>query len=787
MERIKEVFKKQTSKIFIGGLFLTLAFLMVGVGGVEKIGANDGSSITITSPNGGGLWELNSPHLITWTQTNIDKVNLYACYGVSSSTCELIVSSLETSGNTGSYSWNIPSDFLERADYKISVVAWQTGVGTDSDKSNEVFTIGGNTTSTDYDIQLLSQTTDEVWEVGKSYVIQWSNSNPDYIKEMNVSLATVDGTKWHTFSSVDSIEGQTDYSMTVVAPTMDGSDYKIKLRGEKAYDGYLTETVSSDGFINLLSSVPASSITVTYPNGGEKWEAGKAYIIVWYSTGYDKVRIYVGCEGYSSGAIMDVSSGATGGSYIYVVPANWAAQTQCKVQVSENLSMLTNITDGVNSDMSNNYFSIVESSASSITVTSPSSDDSLEIGKQYQIKWNTTGLSSDEKLRIIIYTESKQRSHTITESVNNTGSYNWTAEFPGLVIQPNQKFYIYIDNSNIFDYSETFYLSEAEVSIDKSITVISPNGGEELKIGKQYLIKWNATEDVEHVTIALNKNGVYAKNLIGNIKNYGSTSWTPDLSLEVGDDYKIRITNPDDSSVYDESDSYFSISNLSNSTCLPDGTLIKIPGNPKIYVIKNCEKQWIKNAEEFQRGGYKWGNVQEVNIEVINMYVEHLTVNLLKGAHSSKIYRVINGKRLWIPTAAAFNAQGLKWDDVQNVSETNVNQYPVIKLVKLVGSSEVYYLTNSGFKKHIPTAEVFNSYNNKWEDIVEISADELNTFNDVQLIKADGDFKVYKLENGVKRWIKTANAFNRLGLSWTEISPVNKIEINAYPVGMNIE
>ena len=555
-------------------------------------------------------------------------------------------------------------------------------------------------------------------------------------------------------------------------------------------DGH-TES-GNDKFGRRVCSIDSNSpsITIIYPNGGEKWEAGKAYSIVWHSTGYDKVRVYVGCEGYASGAIMDVPSGTVGGSYIYTVPANWAVQDQCKVQVSENVKMLTNITDGVNSDMSNNYFSIIKSSTKSITVTSPNDGDKLEIGKQYQIKWNTTGLSSDEKLKIIIYTESKQRSHIITESVDNTGSYNWTAEFPGLIIQPNQKYSIYITNSNVYAYSENFYLSKT--STDKSITVISPNGGETLKIGEQHLIKWDTTGDIDQVTIALNKNGVYIKNLIWNIKNNSSISWTPDLSLEPGDDYKIRITDPDSSSYdYDESDNYFSITKSSKSTCFPDGTLIKVPNDPKIYIIKDCEKQWIESAEEFKHKGYKWGDVREVNIEIINMYVEHneisIAINLLKEVDNSKIYCIVNGKRLWIPTATAFNAQGLKWNDVQNVEKANINQYPIIKLAKLADSPKVYYLTDNGFKKHIPTAEVFNSYNNRWDDIAEISAISLDAYNDVQLIKTEKDSKVYKLENGKKRWVKTANAFERLRFNWTEIMIINNIDINAYPAGINIE
>ncbi|MCK4859057.1 MAG: hypothetical protein KAS87_00675 [Candidatus Omnitrophica bacterium] len=225
------------------------------------------------------------------------------------------------------------------------------------------------------------------------------------------------------------------------------------------------------------------------------------------------------------------------------------------------------------------------------------------------------------------------------------------------------------------------------------------------------------------------------------------------------------------------------------SSSLPEGTLIKLPDNPKVYVIKDSQKKWIKTIDEFNQEGYKWENVKETNSEVINAYVDYLetTANLLRTIGHNKVYRIVNEKRLWIPTIAVFNAQGLKWNDIQNVQETEVNQYTRLKLAKLTNKPEVYYLTENGLKRHIPTADVFNSYGNKWEDIVEISFSELNAYPDSTLIKAENNYKIYKLENGKKKWIKTAGAFNRLGYDWNQISLINKVEINSYSSGVNIE
>lgn len=225
------------------------------------------------------------------------------------------------------------------------------------------------------------------------------------------------------------------------------------------------------------------------------------------------------------------------------------------------------------------------------------------------------------------------------------------------------------------------------------------------------------------------------------------------------------------------------------TSCFPNNTLVKLPDDSKVYVIINCQKKWIQTAEEFKEGGYKWTDVKEVESPVIQAYADYLQAgaNLLRAIGQERVYKVVNGKLLWVPTISAFNAQGLKWSEVQNVDALQLNQYQRAKLLQVSGDSRVYYITESGLKKHIINEQVFNSYSNKWEDIVKVSAAELNAYPDVVLIKRENDYRVYKLENGTKRWIKTPDAFNKLKLDWSKIAPVNSTEINAYPAGAAIE
>lgn len=220
---------------------------------------------------------------------------------------------------------------------------------------------------------------------------------------------------------------------------------------------------------------------------------------------------------------------------------------------------------------------------------------------------------------------------------------------------------------------------------------------------------------------------------------------------------------------------------------LREGSLVKVSNNPKVYVIREGKKQWIKTIEEFQRDGYKWEDVQEVSAAVIESYENYAESILLRAKGNYKVYRIVGGKKIWIPTAKAFESQGLKWDGIEDIDKTELELYSRAKLLRANGDTKVYYITEGGLKRHIPTAEVFNSYGNKWADIVDVDAEIIDTYEYSTLIRAEGGFKVYKIENGQKRWIKTAAAFNKLKYDWNQIGLVNETELNSYKEGVVIE
>jgi len=163
------------------------------------------------------------------------------------------------------------------------------------------------------------------------------------------------------------------------------------------------------------------------------------------------------------------------------------------------------------------------------------------------------------------------------------------------------------------------------------------------------------------------------------------------------------------------------------------------------------------------------------------------TTTLVKLADDSRVYAIHAGKRRWLANPAVFAAGGYSWDDVQVVSADQLNQYPETRLIKATGDKKVYYITNRGLKKWIINEQVFASYSNRWEDVVEISPAELDAYVTNQLIHLDNDQRVYLITGATKQWIKTPAAFNKRHYNWHDIAPVNQIEFDAYTEGAAIE
>ncbi|MBU2220126.1 hypothetical protein KJ665_03200 [Patescibacteria group bacterium] len=116
-------------------------------------------------------------------------------------------------------------------------------------------------------------------------------------------------------------------------------------------------------------------------------------------------------------------------------------------------------------------------------------------------------------------------------------------------------------------------------------------------------------------------------------------------------------------------------------------------------------------------------------------------------------------------------------------------------LIRAIGDIDVYivkYMGSKQFKRLILSPSVFNSYEHlKWGDVLDVDKSVVDSFTTSELVRTVNDTKVYKLypagDTGQKRWVQTAEGFNRMGFDWDAIYEINAVDRNSYVTGANIE
>jgi len=272
------------------------------------------------------------------------------------------------------------------------------------------------------------------------------------------------------------------------------------------------------------------------------------------------------------------------------------------------------------------------------------------------------------------------------------------------------------------------------------------------------------------------------------IKN-GQKEWIKTAEEFIAGGYKWENVKTITSSELAAIPNYGSVAPAPSPAPLPgngfsDGTLIKISDSFRVYVIISQKKKWISTPEVFETLGYKWGNiaiVSKADLDKIPDYED----NLIRTIGDYKVYLVVNGLRHHIPNPEIFLDYGFGWGDVKDVPAETVNKYPMARLIRESKQGKIYYLSLSEVKKWVPTAEIFNSYNNKWADIQVISQKEMASYAESNIMRYGG--KLYLIEGLYKRLIPSDAIFKKNKYNSALILDANKTEFDWYKTGAAVK
>ncbi|MCH8033843.1 MAG: VCBS repeat-containing protein, partial [Bacteroidetes bacterium] len=114
-----------------------------------------------------------------------------------------------------------------------------------------------------------------------------------------------------------------------------------------------------------------------------------------------------------------------------------------------------------------------------------------------------------------------------------------------------------------------------------TISLTSPNGGEEWQAGSTQSITW-ADNIAENVQIDLYKGGIFHSIISTSTSSDGTRNWNIPFTLESGSDYKVKITSVDNpSTIFDFSDANFTI-----------------VGNQITVITPNGGESWLETADQ---------------------------------------------------------------------------------------------------------------------------------------------------------------------------------------------
>ena len=315
-------------------------------------------SLTLSSPNGGETLVAGTTHSITWTASGIASVDL--AYRTSSAGAWLPIAAGVTASG-GSYLWTVRASLTSQAQVQIT----ETGNPSLSDLSDADFAI-----TTPASLTLSSPNGGETLVAGTTHSITWTASG---IASVDLAYRTSSAGAWLPIAGAVAASGGS-YLWTVPATLTTQAQVHVTETGNPS----LSDLSDADFAI----TTPAS-LTLSSPNGGETLVAGTTHSITWTASGIASVDLAYRTS--SAGAWLPIAGGvaASGGSYLWTVPATLTTQAQVQITETGNPSL---------SDLSDADFAIT--TPASLTLSSPNGGETLVAGTTHSITWTASGIAS---------------------------------------------------------------------------------------------------------------------------------------------------------------------------------------------------------------------------------------------------------------------------------------------------------------------------------------------------------------------------------------------------------
>jgi hypothetical protein len=483
----------------------------------------------------------------------------------SGATWSSITSNINVSTDS-TYLWTVPSS-IQSQNCLIKVVDHISTRSENYDVSDNVFTIETATslaiTSPDNTNLLFSDSTVN---------ITWTNTGA--IANINLRYSLDSGTTW---LSIDSNVINTG-AYTWNTPLGIHSFIHIKV------ENTLYDTIY-DVSSQMIMTLKTTSLTITNPNGGDTLSGGQVYPVTWDWTGYfgTQWNMYYSLD--SGNTWNWITDGNIGGfNYSNVTESiNWTVPlmnidttyANCSVRIISTASDTSDAVFVINQTSTNPY----------VRVTSPNGGNSLVGGSSHNITWvaNLDSLSTDS-LNIYLSTDSGTTWVSLSTNEDNDSTFTW------IIPQVNSTNCLIrimsIVDSLVIDESDSMF----SIVPSNHIIVTEPNGGLTYYSGanplKIYWTSYLSGLPSDSIDIYFTSDsGTTWQNIATHVPNSGLYSWPiPAINSST---CLIRVQSAADSTIYDVSDSVFTIG-------IPKDISVRFPNGGEVFVADSTENiNWV--------------------------------------------------------------------------------------------------------------------------------------------------------------------------------------------------
>ncbi|MFP5214147.1 MAG: Ser-Thr-rich GPI-anchored membrane family protein [Acidobacteriota bacterium] len=402
----------------------------------------------------------------------------------------------------------------------------------------------------------------QVWGASNRYTITWNSSQG---AGSYVDIDLYKGGYWNRTIATGLWIGSNSCTWLVPYNQTTGNDYKVRVRSNTGVEDY-----SNGDF-----TIKKSTITVTSPVGGERWELGTAHTIQWNYSGDPGSTVDI--DLYKKGSwVRTIGTRipigySNSGSYLWTVQHAITPSSDYKIRIRSNRGI---------EDFSNTNFVITPSG---VTVTAPNSSAvEWRLGTKPTIRW-THKTNAGSYVDIDLYKgEGWNRTIAVRAPIGEaTGAtYSWVV--PSDVV-PGNDYKVRLRT----EWGFTDFSNEAFSIQGTGIGVTSPAWPPPtVPASTRLSIAWSYQPYAGYsVEIDLYKGGSWVRNIATGASigsgGVGSLSWLIPTDVAPGIDYSIRLRT--DWGFQDFTDHDFQISETGFAVYQPNGGGSYAKGTP-IYI-----------------------------------------------------------------------------------------------------------------------------------------------------------------------------------------------------------